>query len=54
MLALYDRRLGSATFMTQENYEEELVNAKDMHPELDYLFLKDYFGQILVWPNLDT
>ncbi len=54
MLALYTRRLGPSTLMKPENYERELKDINARYPEIDYIFLKDYFGQIVVCPQLST
>lgn len=50
MLALYTRRLGPSTLMEIEDYEQELADIKAQYEEIDYIFFKDYFGQVVVSP----
>jgi hypothetical protein len=54
MLALYTRRLGPSTLMNTENFERELKDINARYPTIDYIFLKDYFGRIVVCPQLST
>ena len=50
MLALYTRRLGPSTLMETEDYEQELAAIKAQYEEIDYIFFKDYFGEVVVSP----
>ena len=54
MLALYTRRLGPSTLMATEDYMAELAAVKNLYDEIDYIFFKDYFGQVVVCPQLST
>ena len=51
MLALYTRRLGPSTLMETGDYIEELTDIKKDYEDIDYIFFKDYFGQVIVIPN---
>lgn len=51
MLAFYTRRLGPSTLMETEDYVNELTDIKKKYEEIDYIFFKDYFGQVIVIPN---
>ena len=52
MLALYNRRMGPSTLMTTQDYLQELNSIRSLYPELDYIFFKDYFGEVVVCPEL--
>jgi hypothetical protein len=54
MLALYTRRLGPSTLMKTEDYEQELAAIKAQYEKIDYIFFKDYFGQVVVSPPFGT
>ena len=54
MLALYTRRLGPSTLMETEDYEQELAAIKAHYEKIDYIFFKDYFGQVVVSPPFGT
>lgn len=51
MLAIYTRRLGPSTLMETEDYINELTIIKKEYEEIDYIFFKDYYGQVIVIPN---
>ncbi len=51
MLAIYTRRLGTSTLMTTEDYKEELTDIKNEYEDIDYIFFKDYFGEVILIPN---
>ncbi|HUU17779.1 MAG TPA: NUDIX hydrolase [Sedimentisphaerales bacterium] len=52
MLVLYTRRLGPSTLMSKTSYLEELEFLKNRYPEIDYFCSKDYFGEIVFYPEL--
>jgi hypothetical protein len=52
MLALYNRRLGPSTLMETQGYEEELTAIMNLYVEIDYIFFKDYFGDVVVCPPI--
>lgn len=52
MLALYNRRMGPSTLMATHDYIQELDSIRLLYPELDYIFFKDYFGEVVVCPGL--
>jgi hypothetical protein len=52
MLAIYSRRLGPSTLMTQANYIEELNLIQSLYPQLDFIACKDYGGQVFFNPIL--
>ena len=54
MLALYNRRMGPSTLMKTKDYVNELTAIRDLYKEIDYIFFKDYFGQVVVCPELST
>jgi len=54
MLALYTRRLGPSTLMGTEDYEQELAAIKAQYEKIDYIFFKNYFGQVVVSPPFGT
>ena len=54
MLALDTRRLGPSTLMNTEEAEEVLAAIKTGYKEIDHLFLKNYFGEVVVVPPFDT
>ena len=55
MLALDTRRLGPSTLMNTEEAEEVLAAIKTCYKQIDHLFLKDRFGEVVVVvPPLDT
>lgn len=54
MLALYYRRMGPSTLMDLKDYAEELADIKSHYEEIDYIFFKDYFGQVVVYPAFST
>ena len=55
MLALDTRRLGPSTLMNTEEAEEVLAAIKTRYKQIDHLFLKDRFGEVVVVvPPLDT
>ncbi len=51
MLAFYTRRLGPSALMETEDYVKEITDIKKEYDEIDYIFFKDYFGQVIVIPN---
>jgi hypothetical protein len=54
MLALYNRRIGPSTLMATQDYHDELRLILGKYPELDYIFFKDYFGEVVVCPELSS
>ena len=54
MLALYTRRMGPAALMNIDDYQRELADVTSRYPQIDYIFLKDYHAQIVVYPRLRT
>ncbi len=54
MLALYTRRLGPSTLMETEDYDQELANIQAQYENIDHIFFKDYFGQVVVSPPFST
>ena len=51
MLAFYTRRLGPSTLMETKDYVKELTDILKEYEEINYIFFKDYFGQVIVVPN---
>jgi hypothetical protein len=51
MLALYTRRIGPSTLMETDGYHDELTNICNKYDQIDNIFFKDYFGQILIIPD---
>lgn len=51
MLAFYTRRVGPAKLMETEDYVKEIDDIKKRYKNIDYVFFKDYFGQITVIPE---
>jgi hypothetical protein len=54
MLVLYNRRMGPSTLMDTQDYHDELRLILRKYPELDYIFFKDYFGEVVVCPELSS
>ena len=55
MLALYTRRVGPSTLMDDEEAKEVLAVIKTRYGQIDHLFLKDLFGDlVVVVPSLDA
>ena len=54
MLAINNRRMGPSTLMDTQDYHDELLEILAKYPELDYIFFKDYFGEVVVCPELNT
>ena len=52
MLVLYTRRLGPSTLMSATDLLDELKCLKNRYPEIDYFCSKNYFGQIVFYPEL--
>jgi len=52
MLVLYTRRLSPSTLMSSTEYVEELEFLKNGYPEIDYFCSKNYFGEIVFYPEL--
>lgn len=52
MLVLYNRRLGPSALMTQNDYLEEITAIKERYDQIDHIFLYDYYGQIVIFPQL--
>lgn len=50
MLAFYTRRIGSSTLMEIDGYVKIITEIKEKYGEIDFVFFKDYFGQVLVIP----
>ena len=40
--------------METEEYEQELASVRGRYPQIDYIFLKDYFGRAVVSPSFGT
>ena len=53
MLALYNRRMGPSTLMATQDYLQELNAIRSLYPELDYIFFKDYFGEVVTCPEYE-
>lgn len=51
MLAIYTRRLSSSTLMITEDYKKELTDIKNEYEDIDYIFFKDYFGEVILIPS---
>ncbi len=51
MLAFYTRRVGPAKLMETEDYVKEIADVKNRYKHIDYVFFKDYFGQVTVIPE---
>ena len=54
MLVLYTRRLGTSSLMSRDEYRTQLVRISGNYPKLDYVVSKDYFGEVVFYPELDT
>ncbi len=53
MLVLYNRRVGPSTLMHEQDYYEIAENILKRYPQIDFLGMKDYFGNIMLfYPNL--
>ncbi len=52
MLALYNRRMGPSTLMETQDYRDELSYILQKYEELDFIFFKDYFGEVVMCPEL--
>ena len=48
MLVLYTRRLGPSTLMTRNDYTDELEFLLARYPAIDYMAVKDYFGETVM------
>ena len=48
MLVLYTRRLGPSTLMSRSDYDEELQALLVRYPAIDYMAVKDYFGETVL------
>ena len=48
MLALYTRRIGPSTLMETDRYVEEITEIKKRYKNIDVVFFKDYFGQVII------
>lgn len=54
MFALYTRRLGTSSLMTEEEYVEELKKLKLEYQDIDHFACKDYFGMVCIYPEINT
>ena len=54
MLALDTRRLGPSTLMNTEEAEEVLAAIQTRYEQIDHLFLKNYFGEVMFVPPFDN
>jgi len=54
MLVLYTRRLGTSTLTELPEYSKELERIQRNYPVLDYVVAKNYFGDVVFFPELDT
>lgn len=54
MLALYSRRLGPSNLMTPDQYRIQLERISKIYPMLEYVVSKDYYGEVVFYPALET
>ena len=54
MLVLYTRRLGPSSLMDRDEYSKQLAKIIDKYPMLDCVASKDYFGEVVFYPPLET
>jgi hypothetical protein len=51
MLAFYNRRLGPSTLMGPDEYVKEITEIMNRYEDIDFVFFKDFFGQLIVIPD---